>query len=311
MRCAAWKRTLAALVLAFLPIFANAASAQELDPRAYTPVPIDGNLLISAFTYQQGDVLLDPSLPITDLSAKLGIGAFAYGRTFPLFGRYTNAVLAVPFARLQAEGSVFEERREVTRTGFGDSRLRLAVNLLGAPALTAAEFAKAKPRTVLGASLTVVMPTGLYHPDKLVNLGANRWVFKPEIGVSHPVGKWLLDAYAGVWLFTANDDFFGGVRRTQDPLVTFQAHVSYTVRPSLWIAGDATFYSGGQSTVDGSVKQDFQKNSRVGLTASVPLARGHSVKLSVATGASTRIGQDFDTIGLAYQYMWLDRPKAR
>jgi hypothetical protein len=31
------------------------------------------------------------------------------------------------------------------------------------------------------------------------------------------------------------------------------------------------------------------------------------VKLSFATGASTRIGQDFDTIGLAYQFVWLDK----
>ncbi len=56
------------------------------------------------------------------------------------------------------------------------------------------------------------------------------------------------------------------------------------------------------------MKEDFQENSRVGLTASYPVARGHSVKLSVATGATTRTGQDFNTIGLAWQYMWLDKP---
>lgn len=295
-----------ALLLASLPVFATGALGQELDPRAYTPVPVNGNLVISALTYQKGDVLLDPSLPVTDVSAKIGIAALGYGRTFSFLGRYANAILAVPVAKAQAEGNVFEERREVARTGFGDARLRLAANILGAPALTAPEFAKARPKTVLGASLTVSMPTGLYHSDKLVNLGANRWAFKPELGVSHPVGKWLLDAYAGVWLFTANDEFYGGVRRTQDPLVTFQAHVSYTVRPGLWVAGDATFYSGGRSYVDGIGKQDFQKNSRIGLTASTPIGRGHTIKLSVATGASTRIGQDFDTIGLAYQYTWLD-----
>lgn len=299
------KRSPAFLLAPFL-LLAAAAASQELDPRAYTPVPVDGNLLITALTYQKGDVLLDPSLPVSDVSAKIGIGVLGYARTFGFLGRYANVGIGVPYARASAEGNLFEEHTKITRSGLGDSRVRLAVNLLGAPALGLAEFAKRKPVTVLGASLTVSAPTGQYSSEKMVNLGANRWAFKPEIGVSHPVGRWLLDAYAGVWLFTANDDYFGGTKRTQDPLASFQAHVSYTVRPGLWLAADATFYSGGRSYIEDVAKQDFQSNSRIGLTASLPVAKGHSVKLSVATGASTRIGQDFDTVGLAYQYIWVD-----
>ena len=298
-------------LLTLLSLFAlvPAASAQELDPRAYTPVPVGGNLIISAFTYQSGEVLLDPSLPITDLNAKLGIATVGYARTFSFLGRYANVGFGLPWANLEAEGNVFEERREATRTGLGDARVKLSVNLVGAPALGPAEFARAKPKTVLGASLTVSAPTGEYDPGKMINLGANRWAFKPEIGVSHPIGRWLLDAYVGVWLYTENDDFYGGNKRTQDPLGTVQFHVSYTVRPSLWIAADATFYSGGRSYVEDLAKQDFQSNSRVGLTASYPVARGHSLKLSFATGATTRTGQDFNTVGLAYQYIWLDKKK--
>jgi hypothetical protein len=307
MKFARRNRFQASILGLILLSFATGAAAQELEPRAYFPVPTGGNLLISAFTYQSGEVLLDPSLPITDLSAKLGIATLGYARTFSFFGKYANAQFGLPGAHLSAEGNVFEERRSTTRTGIGDARVKLAVSFLGAPALTAAEFAKHKPETILGASISVSAPTGEYDPSKMINLGANRWAFKPELALSHPIGRWLLDAYAGVWLFTANDEFYGGQKRTQDPLFTFQAHVSYTVRPSLWIAGDATFYSGGQSTVGGTVKQDFQKNSRVGLTASIPVARGPSIKLSAATGASTRTGQDFNTVGLAYQYIWLDK----
>ena len=111
-------------------------------------------------------------------------------------------------------------------------RLRLSVLLRGAPASTPAEIAKAPRRTILGASLTVSAPTGQFFPDKLINLGANRWAFKPEFAVSHPIGeKWLLDAYAGIWLFTANDSFYPGTAlRTQEPMGTFQAHISYNFR---------------------------------------------------------------------------------
>lgn len=301
------RKRLHSSLLAPLLLLAAGAAAQELDPRAYTPVPTGGNLFISALTYQKGEVLLDPSLPVTDVSAKVGIGVLGYARTFGFLGRYANVGFGIPYARASIEGNILGEPAKITRSGLGDARVKLAVNLLGAPALGPAEFVKRKPATVLGASLSVSTPTGQYSSEKIVNLGANRWAFKPEVGVSHPVGRWLIDAYAGVWLFTANDDYFGGTKRTQDPLVTFQAHVSYTVRPGLWVAADATFYSGGRSYVRDVGKEDLQSNSRIGLTASLPVAKGHSVKLSVATGASTRIGQDFDTVGLAYQYIWLDK----
>ena len=82
-------------------------------------------------------------------------------------------------------------------------------------------------------------------------MGTNRWAVKPEIGVSHPVGKWRLEAAAGVWIFEENPEFFGGRRREQDPLASVQVHVSYTFRPRLWLGVNATYYDGGETTVDG------------------------------------------------------------
>ena len=95
-------------------------------------------------------------------------------------------------------------------------------------------------------------PTGQYDGKKLINLGTNRWGFKPEVGVAVPKGRWDFDAYLGVWLFTDNDDFYpGGRRRSQDQVVALQGHASYTFRPRLWAAVDATWYQGGGATVDG------------------------------------------------------------
>jgi hypothetical protein len=101
----------------------------------------------------------------------------------------------------------------VTREGWGDAKLRVAMNLIGAPAMTPREFAQREPKTTLGVSVTVSVPTGEYFSDKLVNIGTHRWAAKTELGVTHPVGKWLLEAYAGAWWFEDNDDFFGGQRR--------------------------------------------------------------------------------------------------
>lgn len=280
------------------------ARAQQLEPRAYVPAPVGMNIAGLPLVYQTGAVVTDPSLPIQNVDAKVGLLAAFYGRTFSFFGRSANALITMPYVRAKVTGDVFEDRRTVNRSGQGDLQLRFASNILGGPALAPAEFVRTPFKPTLGGSLTVLMPTGQYDGDKLVNIGTNRWSFKPELGLSWPAGKWTLDFYAGAWLYTANDDFFGGHRRTQDPLVSLQGHVSYNFQPGFWLALDGTWYAGGETVVDGVAGSDRQQNSRIGLTLALPLGRRHAIKLAGARGATTRIGQNFTTVGLTYQYHW-------
>ncbi len=296
----------AAVVLFALLLAMPNARAQELEPRSYSPNPTGLNFLLAGFVHSTGSVLVDPSLPLSDVDADIDSGVAGYGRTFGVFGRSANALFAMPYVRARVSGNVGEAQHEVERTGFADLRLKLAVNLIGGEAMRPAEFARRKPQTTLGASLSIIAPTGEYYPDRLVNLGTNRWAFKPELGLSHPIGPWFFEAYAGVWLFTDNVDFFGGQHREQDPITSLQAHVSYTFRPGLWIAANSTWYRGGETTVNGESKADLQENVRVGITLSVPVAARHSIKLTWSDGASTRIGGDFTTWGLAWQYAWFD-----
>lgn len=283
------------------------AGAQQLEPRAYSPAPVGANFLGVGYANSSGDVLLDPSLPFNDVSASVNAVTPFYVRTFGLLGRLASVGVVVPYAWGTVEGNVAEVARSARRSGLGDSVLRLGCNFLGGPALSPREFAARKPSTTLGATLTITGPTGEYDSSKLINLGTNRWAFKPEVGLSHPQGRWWLDAYAGVWLFTTNHDFFGGQTREQDPISVVQGHVSYTFRPRLWLALDGTWYGGGATTVDGVVNDDRQENSRVGVTLAIPVPRGHSLKLGYAKGATTRVGTKLDTISVAWQYFWLDR----
>jgi hypothetical protein len=172
--------------------------------------------------------------------------------------------------------------------------------------MRARDFARAERNTIAGVSLSVVPPGGQYDPQRLVNLGANRWAFKPEVGLSHAIRRWTIDGYAGVWLFTTNDAFYTGSSvRTQDPVVALQGHASYTLRPRFWFAIDATWYSGGTTTVDGVAKGDLQRNSRLGATVSLPLTPRQSAKVAYSTGATTRVGADFNTIAVTWQFTWL------
>lgn len=287
-------------------LVAQLACAQELEPRAYSPNPVGLNFATVGYAHSSGDVLFDVSLPLSDVHASLDAVTVGYGRTFGLFGRGAAVLLGLSQVWGDVAGNIGEDRRSTSRTGLADARARLTVNLLGGEALSPAEFAKREPGPLLGASLIVVAPTGEYLPDRLINIGSNRWAFKPELGFSYPVGRWYFDVAAGVWLFTGNDDFYGGSRREQDPVTALQGHVVYVFRPRLWLAVDATYYEGGRTVIDGVPRADLQANSRIGLTLAVPLTARQSLKFAWSEGATTRIGGDFGSYGVVWQYAWFD-----
>ena len=294
----------AALVAALLPVAVSAA-AQELEPRAYSPSPVGTTFLVLSATRSAGGVFTDAAAPLSDVEATVGVLGVTAGHTFEIGHRQALVLALLPIAWGEASGRVGENRREVSRRGLGDSRVRFSMILAGSPAMTPAEFARAPRRTIVGASVTLAPPTGGYEPERLVNLGANRWAFKPEVGVSHPAGRWTLDAYAGVWFFTANNDYYpGSTRREQDPILTIQGHVSRTIGRSAWLAANATWYRGGTTRIDRVDKMDLQENTRVGATLSLPLAARQSIKVAYSAGATTRIGADFRTLTVAWQMVF-------
>jgi hypothetical protein len=301
---ACWFAPVALLAAALLP---SLVSAQELEARAYSARPIGTHFLVASYSRLSGEVLTDPSLPITDVQAKIDLYSIGYLRSFAFAGRSASAAIVVPYAKADISGEVFDAARQVDRSGLGDLRLRFTTNLVGDPAVGPKEFAQRAPAPVVGASLNVVAPTGQYVPSRLINVGANRWAFKPELGVSVPLGHWFAEASAGVWLYTDNPDFFGGQRRGQHPLGVYQLHVGYNFAPGVWLAADAAYYSGGRTTLDGVEKHDLQQNSRVGVTLSLPLGSGWSTKLSWSKGVATRIAGDFEVIAIALQYRWFDQ----
>jgi hypothetical protein len=257
-----------------------------------------------SYVQSTGGIAVDPSLPLDNVDADLESAVVGASRTFPLRGRTASAAVVLPYVWGHVSGDVFEERRTVRRQGFADARLRLAVNLFGNPALGPREFTARSSSTSFGVSLAVVVPSGEYKSDKLVNLGSNRWAFKPELGLYQPLGPWAIELSAGSWFFTDNDNFFGTSDREQDPLLTAQLHLSYTFRPRLWIAASGTWYGGGSTTVDGVSKTDRQDNTRIGATMSIPVTRGLSLKLGWSDGVTTRIGSTFTTVAVGWQYAW-------
>jgi hypothetical protein len=292
----------------FIP--ALSAAAQDLEPRAYSPSPVGTSFVGIGFGRSSGDVAFDPTLPITDANATLYSPVLGVGHSFGIFGKQALLTAALPYAWGNVSGDVGDQSGRINRSGLADIKTRFSINLRGSPAMTVAEFAR-RPhrRLILGTSLTLTSPAGQYDNTKLINLGTNRWSFKPEFGISYPIKRVDLDLYAGIWFFTPNQSFYTGTsNRTQSPLTALQAHASYTLRPGLWAAVDATWYGGGASTVNRGTPSERQANSRLGATFSFPIAKGHSFKVSYSSGVTGNIGSKFNTVAGGWQYVWFRRP---
>jgi hypothetical protein len=180
----------------------------------------------------------------------------------------------------------------------------MSVNFLGAPALPLSGFKDYKQDLVVGASLQIFLPMGQYDPERLVNIGTNRFTFKPELGISKTAGRMQLELTAGAAFYTVNHDFYQGKTRSQKPIGSIQGHINYNFPKGIWAALDGTYYWGGKTILDGVEGNDLQKNTRLGITLALPLNIHNSLKLNFSTGVSTRTGSDFDAIGLIWQYRW-------
>jgi hypothetical protein len=292
-----------------LLVVAASASAQDLDPRAYAVAPVDSTFLVTGFGVSHGSVVTDPALPIGDINATVATPLLGVARSFSLFGKTAQAFGALPYSWADVSGNVGEDRRNIARSGLSDLRLRFSVLVRGAPAATVSEIAKAPRRTIVGTSLTMVAPTGEFFSGKLINLGAHRWAYRPELAVSQPLGaRWLLDSYAGIWLFTDNTSFYPGTSvRTQSPMGAFQAHVSYNFKRQVWAAFDATYYVGGRTTINALANNDRQSNARIGGTFAMSIGSRHSIKLAVSRGAIVRFGANFTTFSFGWQSGWVPR----
>jgi hypothetical protein len=298
-----------AVLAAFaLLLLVETASPQQLEPRFYSNSPVGLNAFAVGYTRSGGNVLLVPSLPLDNVDGDLNLAALSYVRVVDFFGRSAKLSGTLPYAWGEYRGIFQEEFRTRNLAGWGDPLLRFAVSLTGAPALEAKEFSSYQQGTIVGADLMVTVPVGKYEPDRLFNLGANRWTLRPGMGVSTVWNrKWFFEIAGGVWLFTRNDEFFGGNILDQKPVYAIKGHVIRLFRRGLWLSFDFGYGRGGEWKVNGEPRGNVQRNYRFGATFSIPLAAGHSIKAIAASGIARGFGSDFDAVVLVYQYTWMGK----
>lgn len=289
-----------------LLVASAATRAQELEPRRWSHLPTGTNFAAIAYGYTDGNIFLDPALLVDGAQAEVHTIGLGYVRTFGLFGKSTRVDVKVPASYGSWSGLIDGEFASTSRRGFGDPKIRFAINLAGSPAQSIREFKPQRSSTIVGAALEITAPLGEYFEDRLVNLGSNRWVYRPHFGAVHTKGKWSYEVTASAWLFGKNDDYQEpGRRLEQDPLYALQMHLIHTFQPGLWASLSSAYGSGARAIVNSVATQNDQSNVLWAASFGFPINRRQGIKLAFQHGRTTQeTGVDYNRYILAYSYMW-------
>lgn len=295
-----------ALILILQLFWVNLVLAQDLEPRRWSQMPTGLNFAGVGYGYVDGDIFFDPVLLVEDATFDLHGVAFFYMRSLAVLGKSARVDFTLPYQAGRWEGTVDNEFVHFRRRGPGDARMRFSMLLYGGPAESPQEFANSeKSRTVVGAAVAVSIPTGKYSHERLINLGSNRWVIRPQLGVTHTNGKWTSELTGSVFIYTDNDEFWMNTELETDPLVALQAHVIYSFRPGLWISASTGYGWGGEAEVNGNPKNNPSGNWLSALSFGFPIDRKQGVKIALLRGRSQKLtGADVNTLVLAYSVIF-------
>ncbi len=301
-----WSSCLAVVMITALTI---PCLAQELDPRRWTHLPIGTNFAAGIYGYTEADISFDPVLRVENANLVLHSWGGGYIRTFKLLDKSARIGLVQGYMDGRWTGLVDGVDTVVKRSGFTDSIVRFAISLYGAPPLGGKDFAayraEKKVETLVGLAVSVKIPTGEYMEDKLINLGSNRFSFKPQLGIVHNRGKWSFETTVATSFYTHNNEFFGGNKLEQDPFVTIQSHVVYNFRPGLWVAASGGYGYGGESKVNGEVKDDYKENVAWALSFGYPITPSWGIKVAyIDTNPQRFIGVESGTVAVALSTYW-------
>ena len=279
--------------------------AQDVEARRWSPFPVGTNVVALGYVYGEGDILFDPVVRIDDAKFRLQSVIGSYVRTFGFSGKTARVDLQLPYHIGRWEGRVNGDPRSVRRRGFGDPRIRLSINLIGPPAMDRKQFrdylARNPVYTIAGFGVAVRVPLGEYKKDKLINLGQNRFVIRPQFGVLHKRGPWSYELTASAFFFTRNDEFFNGMELKRDPVYAAQMHVVRTFKPGWWVSAGAAYGWKGESEIDGLRKDDEAGNLLFGASIGFPVGRSQGIAVRyIGERTQKDTGSESDRVALSW-----------
>ena len=304
-----WFKNLAVVLLLAAFALPNQVHAQDLEPRRWSHLPSGMTIVGVGYAYTDSFIYFSPFWKITDANAEINSVGVSAIHTFDMAGKSARVSFSLPYVSGRWEGNVDNVRETVKRHGFADPRLRLSVNLYGAPALKGAEYAQYRAQhannTVVGASLAMSAPLGQYNEEELINISANRWTVRPQIGVVHSRGPWSFEFTGSVFLFSDNKNFIDNTRLEQKNMYTAQAHVIYDFKPGLWVSLSTAYGARGRVYLE-KEKTAFEVDNWLWAASfGFPIGKTQSVKLTwLSVRTQNDVGRDSDNLLLSWSIRW-------
>jgi hypothetical protein len=298
------------LLLPFVLIFVTSfTKAQDIEPRRWTNLPMGINVVGFGYGYTFGDVFFDPLLQAEDAGVTAHTLVATYVKPFRIGEKFARMDVFLPFSNARWEGLLQGVPTRVERTGLADPKLRFSYHLIGPPALAPKELLEYlkdhTTYTTLGVSIAVNVPLGEYSEDKLINLGLNQFIFRPQIGVSHNWGLWSVELDASVYFFTKNNDFFNDGSKRQNPLVAAQAHLIKRFRKGVWASISSGYGIGGTSRVNRLSNDDERSNLLGSASLGLALGKKQSAKIVyIRSQTLNDIGSNTSSFLLAWSLLF-------
>jgi hypothetical protein len=303
MRNTAIVNPLRLFVIVFL--FSQNTSSQDIEPRRWSPIPLGTNVIGAGYSFTTGDVFFDPLLEAENVGIRAHSLAVTFAHPIKIGNKLGTVSMLIPFSSADWEGLLSGAPAGINRTGLADPRLRASILLAGPPAGNAMEIQQYRLKnpsyTTFGVSLAINIPLGEYFEDKLINLGSNRFVFRPQAGMIHYWGSWSFELTGSVFLYTRNPDFFNNADREQRPTFAIQSHLVRQLRKGAWLSLSAGYGLGGESVINRQPNGDFRSNLLVSGSYSFLFAKRQGVKLTyIRAEALEDIGSNTNNFILAW-----------
>jgi hypothetical protein len=263
------------------------------------------NQLELGYAYVRANTSIDTSVVVSGAKFNLNQGLIDYTRYFAFLHRTAWVEASIPVANLS--GSITGTGITGSTTGAGDSAYTAAILLKGGPALSPEQFAEAETTTSIGLSLSTTAPTGQYNPNKLLNLGSDRWSFKPELAISKPFGseqRWVFDAYANSYFYTDNTSYRGAEVLRQRALLGLEGHISYSFNNTISASLDTRYSFRGGTTVSGVNQDNPQRNFILGSEFVVSPNSRNSFIFEFAKATVHKNGPALTGFSVKYDYTW-------
>jgi len=283
--------------------------AQDLEPRRWTPMPLGIHVIGAGYGYTDGDIFLDPLLQAEDVTVKVNTFAILYVQPFKLGNKLARLDALIPYNVSRWDGFLAGVPATVKRNGFSDPRLRLSVNLIGPKAMgpkEMKEYLSEHPvSTTVGVSLSITLPLGQYFEDKILNLGQNRFIFRPQVGMVHNWRNWSYELTGSVYIFTNNPDFNNGALKKQDPIFAIQTHLIRRFKHKIWASVSVGYGLGGQSIVNRLPNDDERGDFLGALSFGFPIVKNQALKIAYLQSRTTKdIGLDLNTIAVGWSFVF-------